>query len=125
MGDHPHAIWLGWEELKCSAWELCQSLVGFSVFLNTLLLSLFYFFFNWRIIALHCCVGFCHITTLINHKYTYIPTLLSLSPTPSHLTPLGVGLPRVLSGPKMPPQTSTLTRLPQQPCSYTEPSLLW
>ena len=99
-----------------SDWELCQSLVGFSVFLNTLLLSLS--LFNWKIIALHWCVGFCHITTLINHKYTYIPTLLSLSPTPSHPTPLGVGLPWVLSGSKMPPQPSTLTHLPQHPCSY-------
>ena len=38
------------------------------------------FFFNWRIIALQYCVGFCHTTTLIGHKYTYVPFLLSLSP---------------------------------------------
>ena len=40
-------------------------------------------FFNWRILALQCCVGFCR-TTLISHKYTYIPSL-----PPSHSTPLG------------------------------------
>ena len=28
------------------------------------------FFFNWRIIALQYCVGFCHITAWISHKYT-------------------------------------------------------
>ena len=32
-------------------------------------------FFNWRKIALQCCVGFCH-TMQISHNYTYIPSLL-------------------------------------------------
>ena len=39
--------------------------------------------FNWRIIALQYCVGFCQTSTWINHRYTYVPTLLNL------LTPLG------------------------------------
>lgn len=30
-------------------------------------------FFNWRIIALHCFVGFCPTTWWISHKYTYVP----------------------------------------------------
>ena len=46
------------------------------------------FFFNWRKIALQCCVGFCHMTVQISHNYTYIPSLLSLPPLP-HPTPLG------------------------------------
>ena len=40
------------------------------------------FIFNWIIIALQCCVGFCHTTTWINHKYTYVPSLVNLAPTP-------------------------------------------
>lgn len=35
MEDCPHPIWLGWEKLKYSAWEPWQSLMGFSIFLNT------------------------------------------------------------------------------------------
>ena len=46
----------------------------------------FHYVFNWRIVALQCCVGFCHTTTCISHKYTYIPSLLNLPsiPYPSH-----------------------------------------
>ena len=44
-------------------------------------------FLNWSIITLQCCVGFCCIAQ-ISHKYTYIPSLLSL-PSTTHPTPLG------------------------------------
>ena len=27
----------------------------------------FFFFFSWRVIALECCVGFCHTSTWISH----------------------------------------------------------
>ena len=46
------------------------------------------FIFNWKTIALQCCVGFCYTTTWISHKCTYIPFLLNLLPTP-HPTSLG------------------------------------
>ena len=35
-------------------------------------LSLFKKIFNWRKIALKCCVGFCHTTTQISHNFIYI-----------------------------------------------------
>ena len=36
------------------------------------------FIFNWRIIALQDCVGFCHTSAWISHRYTYVPSLLNL-----------------------------------------------
>ena len=40
------------------------------------------FFFNWRIIALQYCLGFCHTSTWISYRYTYVPSLLNLPSTP-------------------------------------------
>ena len=40
---------------------------------------------NWRIIALQCCASLCHTTTWIGHKFTYIPSLLSTTPTHNSL----------------------------------------
>jgi len=45
-------------------------------------------FFSCRKIALQC-ICFCCTTPWISHNYTYIPSLLSLSPLPPHPTPLG------------------------------------
>ena len=54
---------------------------------KTSLSSFCFCFFNWRKIALQCCVGFCHTTTWISHNYTDITSLLSLPPLlPSHPT---------------------------------------
>ena len=47
-----------------------------------LLCFFFSFIFNWRIIALQCCAGFCHTTTSISHKYSHVSSLLNLHPTP-------------------------------------------
>ena len=41
----------------------------------------FKFVFNWRVIALQCCVGFSHTSMWISHRYTQCPPLPEL---PSH-----------------------------------------
>ena len=46
-----------------------------------------YLIFNWRIVTLQCCVGFCHTTRQISHKYTYVPSLFNLPPTPDPIPP--------------------------------------
>ena len=43
--------------------------------------KIFNFIFNWRIIALQCCVGFYHTRTSISRKYIYVPSLFNLPPT--------------------------------------------
>ena len=53
------------------------------------------FTFKRRIIALQCCVGFCHTATWISHRYTHVPSLLSLPPT-SHPSRTPVWAPRVI-----------------------------
>ena len=51
------------------------------------------FIFNQRIIALQYCVGICHTTTWVSHKYIYVPSLLNLLPLPPPHPPP----PRVIS----------------------------
>ena len=41
---------------------------------------LFKFIFNW-IIALQCCISFCHTAPWISHEYTYVPSLLPSPPS--------------------------------------------
>ena len=45
------------------------------------------FIFNWRIIALQYCVGFCHTLTRTNGRDTYISTLVNLPPTSRPIPP--------------------------------------
>ena len=41
------------------------------------------FIFNWKIIALHCCVGSCHVSTRISHGYALVPSLYTSLPFPT------------------------------------------
>ena len=51
-------------------------------------------YFNWRIIALQYCDGFCHTSTWI--RYTCVPPILKLPPT-SLPNPTPQGCPRALA----------------------------
>ena len=45
------------------------------------------FIFNWRIIALQYYIGYCHISTWMNHRCTYFPFLLTFPPTSHSILP--------------------------------------
>ena len=64
----------------------CPSPLLVSFFLS---FFFFYYFLNWNIITFQCCVSFYCIISWISHMNTYILSLLSLPPTPSHSTHLG------------------------------------
>ena len=52
-------------------------------------LFFFFFYFNWRLITLQYCGGFCHTFTLISHGCTCVPHPEPLSHLPSHPIPQG------------------------------------
>ena len=60
----------------------------FLSFILLLWCNIYIFLFYWGIIALPYCVGFCHTSTWISHKFTYIPSLLSPAHLPPHPAPL-------------------------------------
>ena len=49
----------------------------------------FFFNFNWRIITLQYCGGFCHTFTWISHGYTCVPLPEPSSHLPPHPIPQG------------------------------------
>ena len=55
----------------------------FILFIFYLLKNFFYLLFNWRIIDLQYCAGFCHTPTSISHRYTHAASHLNL-PLTSH-----------------------------------------
>ena len=64
-------------------------------------IQFFGLFFYWRIIALQYCVGFCHTSTRISLRYTYVTSLMNLPPTshpipPSRLSQAPVWVPCII-----------------------------
>ena len=65
-------------------WVIFHCVCVYHIFFLT-----FLFIFNWRVIALHYCVGFHHTATWISHSYTYAPPSWASLPPSTHPTPLG------------------------------------
>ena len=69
--------------------SMCEDVTAFTFLMWIHFFNIFIYFFNffcvcifnWRIIALQYWFGFCHAATWINHRYTYVPSLLKLPPT--------------------------------------------
>jgi len=60
--------------------------LSFSSFRKKTKTAFLKFIFNWSITAFQYCVGFCYTSTWISHRYTYVPSLLTLHPI-SHPIP--------------------------------------
>ena len=63
--------------------------VQFVYFCFCIFFSFLLIYFNWRIIALQCCYGFCHISTWIGQGCTCPPHLEPPSQLPPYPSPLG------------------------------------
>ena len=75
-------------KIYAASWKtMPQPLAG--IFLSFFFFFFFYYFLNWNIITFQCCVSFYCIISWISQMNTYILSLLSLPPTPSHSTHLG------------------------------------
>jgi len=46
-----------------------------------------FIYFNWRLVTLQYCSGFCHTLTWISHGYTHVPHPEPLCPLPPHPIP--------------------------------------
>ena len=64
--------------IHCFMYSSLPSETGWLIFL----ILKRYIIFNWRTVALHYYVGFCHPSTRISQRCTYVPSLLNLPPTP-------------------------------------------
>ena len=95
QGPGPH-IWVSemehWNEQslpappKNSVFQKWQLLFVESLLCTKAVLIVFFF---WNIIALQCCVTFCHTALCVSYMYTYVPSLLNLPPSPQ-IPPLQV-----------------------------------
>ena len=69
-------IW-EYQTTRPASWEICMQFRKQQLF--------FSFYFNWRLITLQYCSGFCYTLTWISHGCTCVPHL----EPPSHLPPSG------------------------------------
>ena len=72
-------------------WHQTHGLLSSLIFFNSQHLRPCFFkkiICNWRIIALQYCVGFCHTSAWISHRYTYVPSLLNFPPIFLPIPPL-------------------------------------
>ena len=76
-----------WTEMMI--YLLNPSLLTLSLFFSFSSFFFFPFYFNWRLITLQYCGGFCHIFTWISHGYTCVPHPEPPSHLPFHPLPQG------------------------------------
>ena len=62
----------------------CRELLVLVFFFNQ------FIYFNWRLITLQYCGGFCHTLTWISHGWTCVPPSWTLLPPPSPVYPSGL-----------------------------------
>ena len=70
-------------ELICQTGNFNFEASSARIFILCLIFPVAFFFFSWRIIALQYCVGFCHTSTWISHRYTHISPPSWTAPCPS------------------------------------------
>ena len=79
--SHPRQVQQSGHQ-EISTFHFQQIQVSFQILsLHLEIFLIFFKFLNWKIIALQCCVGFCHITMQISYNHKYLPSLLRLPPT--------------------------------------------
>ena len=104
-----------WESLGKQGDQTSQSFFKIYIYIFFFLITFFaihqhiYIYFNWRLITLQYCSGFCHTLTWVSHGCTYVPH----SEPPSHLPPHPI-----------PSQRVSQCTSPEHPVSCTEPGLV-
>ena len=75
------SLHVGLSSHLCYHRSLCRVPCGFlSYFVSNLNLFLY---FNWKMITIQHCDGFCCTSTLVSHRYTCVQHILQSSPHPS------------------------------------------
>ena len=101
-------LWF-WRRLLKAPWKAGRSNLSIFFFSPNFLLFLLFVYFNWRLITLQYCSGFCHTFTWISHGWTCAP-----HPEPqSHIHPHPIS-----QGHASAPALSTLSYIKPGPVIY-------